>query len=265
MPQPQPRHPANYWIKLVLVGLAGGLLAGAFGVGGGVIMVPLLVSVMSMDQRQAAVTSLIAVIPSSVVGAITYGVAGDVDLPVALAVAIGAVLGSVIGGRLLRRLSLPWLRWMFIVLLLLIAARMLLIEPERGEQLELGWLVLIGLLSLGLVMGIASGLFGIGGGVIAVPVLIAVFGIGDLVAKGTSLLIMIPTALVGTASNLRTSSVDLRPGAVVGTAAAVAAVGGAAVAFLMTPRVSSVLFAALLLVAVVQPALKAIRQPPTNS
>jgi len=48
---------ARYWITLVIIGLIGGLLSGAFGVGGGIIMVPLLISFVQMDQRRAGATS----------------------------------------------------------------------------------------------------------------------------------------------------------------------------------------------------------------
>ena len=120
-------------------------------------------------------------------------------------------------------------------------------------------LAALGLVAMGLFVGVASGLFGIGGGVIAVPALIAVFGLGDLIAKGTSLLFMIPTAVTGSVNNTRNRLVDVRAGLIVGVAATVASFGGAALAFVMSPAVSSYLFAALLLVSVVQLTVRAIR------
>jgi hypothetical protein len=78
-------------------------------------------------------------------------------------------------------------------------------------------------------MGVASGLFGIGGGIITVPLLISFFAVSDLVAKGTSLLVTIPTSLVGTAADRRPGLVDIRVALVVGLAAAVAAVPAAGV------------------------------------
>lgn len=253
------RTSARYWISLVVIGLIGGLLSGAFGVGGGIIMVPLLISFVHMDQRRAAATSLVAIIPTALVGSIAYFVNGEIDLLAAGIIAVGAVVGAIIGAALLRKIPLVWLRWMFIALMLLVAVRMVLLEPVRGEQLELSPSVFFGYLVLGLIMGIASGLFGIGGGVIAVPALVAIFGISDLVAKGTSLLVLIPTGVVGTIANLRGGQVDLRAGAVVGAAAVAASVPGVALALIMTPRVSSILFAALLVGAALQLAVKAVR------
>jgi uncharacterized membrane protein YfcA len=249
----------RYWIALAGIGLVGGLLSGVFGVGGGIVMVPLLIALAGMDQRRAATTSLAAIVPTSIAGSLGYLAAGHIDLVAGTIIAAGAVVGSVIGAKLLRRIPLFWLRWMFITLLLVVALRMVLVEPERGETLDLDALVVLGYLALGLVMGVASGLFGIGGGVIAVPALVAVFGVSDLIAKGTSLLVLVPTSIVGTLTNLRAHAVDLRAGLVVGLAATVAAIPGVALAVLIPPRLSSILFAALLLIAVAQLTVTAVR------
>jgi len=244
---------------LALIGVVGGLLSGAFGIGGGIIMVPLLVSVGGLDQRAAAATSLVAIVPAAVVGSITYFVNGEIDFAAGGLVAIGAVVGTLIGTRLLRTIPLAWLRWMFIALIVVVAVRMLLVAPERGDSVELTVWVALGYVALGLVMGVASGLFGIGGGVIAVPALVALFGASDLVAKGTSLLVMIPTGVAGTVSNARAGVVDVRAGLVVGVAATVASVPGVALALIMPPRLSGILFAALLLAAAAQLTVRAIR------
>lgn len=253
------RHGARYWIILVVVGLIGGLLSGTFGVGGGIIMVPLLVSLAGLDQRRAAATTLVAIVPAATVGAISYLLNDETDLVAGGFVAVGAIVGAILGSMLLRRLPLVWLRWMFIALLVGVAVRMLLVVPVRGEQLELTWFVIVGYIVLGLVMGIASGLFGIGGGVIAVPALITVFGVSDLIAKGTSLLVMIPTGIVGTIANVRGKLVDVRAGLVVGAAATVASAPGVALALILPPQLSSILFAVLLILAAVQLTIKAIR------
>jgi uncharacterized membrane protein YfcA len=254
-------HPTGpwYWSALILTGIIGGLLSGLFGVGGGIVMVPLLIALVRMDQRRAATTSLAAIVPTSNVGSITYLANGHIDLIAGAIIAAGAVVGAVIGSNLLRRIPLFWLRWLFIALLIVVAARMVMVEPERGTALEVSWIVVLGYLALGLVMGVASGLFGIGGGVIAVPALVAVFGVSDLIAKGTSLLVLVPTSIVGTITNLRAGLVDLPAGLVVGAAATVAAVPGVALAVLIPPRLSSILFAVLLVLAAAQLTVQAVR------
>jgi uncharacterized membrane protein YfcA len=250
----------SMFLRLAITGVVGGLLSGAFGVGGGILMVPLLINLAGMDQRRASATSLVAIIPASIAGSLTYLAKGQVDVLASLFLAIGGVVGAYVGTRLLRRLPLGLLRWLFVALLVVVAIRMLLVVPPRGDgHIEITWATALLLVAVGLFIGVASGLFGIGGGVIAVPALIALFGAGDLVAKGTSLLFMVPTAVSGTVSNIRARAVDLRSGLVVGIAATVASFGGVALAFVMPPVVSSVLFAALLLAAAVQLGVRAWR------
>lgn len=253
-----PEQPRRWW-ALLLVGVLGGFMSGLFGVGGGILMVPLLILLAGLNQKQAATTSLVAIVPAALVGSATYLANGSVDVAVAGIVAVGGVLGSYLGARLLRRIPMRWLRWLFIALLVAVAVRMFLTVPDRGADIELTPVVVTALVATGLFMGVASGLFGIGGGVILVPVLIAAFGQGDLAAKGTSLLTMLPTALMGTLTNVRGGMVDLRAGAAVGIGATAASFAGASLAFLLPPRASTALFALLVVVAAVQLTVRAIR------
>jgi uncharacterized membrane protein YfcA len=104
--------------KLVAIGLIGGALSGLLGVGGGVIMVPLLVLWARYTQRDAHAASLGAIIPISVVGAATYGLAGKVQLTDAAALAVGAIVGARMGAGLLARLDERVLKFAFGVFLL---------------------------------------------------------------------------------------------------------------------------------------------------
>lgn len=245
---------------LILIGLLGGVFGGTFGAGGGIILVPLLVTLAGLDQRRAAATSLFAILPSSLAGAATYLAHGQLDLLAAGVISVGAVGGSLLGALLLKRLPLPALRWGFIVLLVLVAIRMFFVEPERSEPLALSPLVVIAYLALGLLMGVTSGLFGIGGAVIGVPGLVGVLGVSDLIAKGTTLVVVVVTSVTGSVANRRTGLVDVRTGLIVGLVAAVSAVGGAYIGLAMPARVSSVLFGVLLVLVSVQLAVRAIRR-----
>lgn len=262
---PVPRRTPREVLILIMIGVIGGLLSGAFGVGGGIIMVPLLTTVAKLDHRRAAATSLVAIIPAAVVGTITYGLGGHVDLIAAALVAAGGIAGTFLGTRLLHRLSIRWLRWLFIALLLLVALRLFFEIPERNGVIALTPVSIPGLIVLGLVMGVASGLFGIGGGVIVVPILVALFGAGDLLAKGTSLLAIIPGALTGTVRNARAGVVDVIDGSIVGVTAALASFAGVAIAAALSPQLATILFAVLLLAATVQLVVRAIRDERARS
>jgi hypothetical protein len=107
--------------KLIAIGLGGGLLSGLLGVGGGIVMVPLLVLWAGFAQRDAHATSLGAIIPISIAGIATYGVAGEVRYGTALALAAGSVLGAPIGARLLSRMDERLLKIVFGVFLVCVS------------------------------------------------------------------------------------------------------------------------------------------------
>ena len=181
------------------------------------------------------------------------------DVAAGLLVALGGVGGALIGTKLLRTLPLGWLRWLFIALLVLVAIRLFFEVPSREAELAYSPLVVVALVGVGVVMGIASGLFGIGGGIILVPILITFFGLGDLLAKGTSLLAMIPTAISGSVSNTRAGLVRVSDGLIAGIAAVIASFGGVALAFFLPPQVAAIVFAAFILIVVVQLVFRALR------
>jgi len=242
---------------LVCIGLAAGVLSGLFGVGGGTIIVPLLVLLLSFDQRLSAGTSLAAIVPTASVGVISYALIEAVAWVPALLLAAGAVVGAQIGTRLLPRVSQTALRWGFVGFLAVVIVSLFLVVPARDAVFELTWFSASALVVLGLGTGIISGLIGVGGGVVVVPFLMLVFGTSDLVAKGTSLLMMIPAAVSGTIGNLRTKNVDLRAAAVIGVSAVCTTALGAWLATLVDPLAANLLFAAYLVFIGGQIALKA--------
>ena len=246
-------------LPLLAIGAIGGLFAGLFGVGGGFIMVPLMMSWLRFDQRRASATSLLALIGPAAVGSAQYGARGELDLLAAAIIAVGAIIGAPLGTLLLRRISLVWLKWLFIAGMLATALRFVFEAPAREGELNYSAIAILGLVTLGVLMGVIAGLLGVGGGIIAVPALIAVFGMGDLVAKGTSLLAMIPGAVSGTVPNRRSGLVRWRDALIIGLAAAAMSLVGVWIAFLIPPQVSGWLFAALLVGVLVQMALRPVK------
>lgn len=108
--------------KLLAIGLGGGVLSGLLGVGGGIIMVPLLVFWAGYAQREAHAVSLGAIIPISVAGIATYGVAGEVRWWQALGLAVGSIVGARIGAGLLARIDERLLKVVFGTFLVGVAA-----------------------------------------------------------------------------------------------------------------------------------------------
>lgn len=247
-------------LNLAIAGVLAGFFSGLFGVGGGIVIVPLLVMLLHFQQRRASGTSLAAIVPTAIAGSVGYAINGDIDWVVAGCLAAGAIGGSIIGTALLARISQAWLRWGFIAFQVIMAVSLFFTVPDRGGDIELSLWSVLALAGVGLTTGILSGLLGVGGGVIVVPVMILMFGMGDLVAKGSSLFMMIPTAITGTINNVRNGNVDLRAAAMVGLFAVPASFGGVAVAGIIDPQLGSILFALLLLFTATQLTIKAIKQ-----
>jgi uncharacterized protein len=107
--------------KLLAIGLGGGVLSGLLGVGGGIVMVPLLVLWAGYAQRQAHALSLGAIIPISIAGIATYGIAGEVAWWDALALAAGSIVGAPIGAGLLARIDERLLKLVFGAFLVAVA------------------------------------------------------------------------------------------------------------------------------------------------
>lgn len=246
-------------VWLLVIGLAAGFLSGLFGVGGGILIVPALVFLVGFDQRLSAGTSLAAIVPTSIVGVISYAIHGDVDWIAAICLAVGAIAGAQLGSFLLQRLSKTVLQWAFITFLAIVIVTLFLVVPSRESDIHLSVWTIIGLVVLGFVTGVLSGLLGIGGGVVVVPMLIVLFGASDLVAKGTSLLMMVPTAISGTFGNARRHNVDLKAAAIIGVAACTTTALGAIVAAGIPPFVGNLHFAAFLIVIAVRMILQAVR------
>jgi hypothetical protein len=99
--------------ELIVIGILGGLLSGLLGVGGGIVMVPLLVLWARYGQREAHAASLGAIIPISIAGIATYGIAGQVKVGPAIALAVGSVFGARVGAGLLVGIDVRLLKIVF--------------------------------------------------------------------------------------------------------------------------------------------------------
>ena len=111
-----------------LIGLVGGILSGLFGIGGGVVIVPLLVLVAGLSAKQAAGTSLAALLlPVGILGVFEYWRAGYIDVRLAILVGLGILVGAFIGARLAIGLPNEVIQRAFGVLLVVIGLRLALV------------------------------------------------------------------------------------------------------------------------------------------
>jgi uncharacterized membrane protein YfcA len=112
-------------VRLVLIGLAAGFFSALFGVGGGIVIVPLLLLVCRWELRSATATSLAAIGITAAAGVIVYVVHGEVKPVYAALLGVPAAVGALGGTALQQRLPVRTLSFLFAGLLVAIAIRML--------------------------------------------------------------------------------------------------------------------------------------------
>lgn len=249
----------RYWTIIVLTGAVAGVLSGLFGIGGGLIIVPMLVGLLRMEHRVATGTSLAAIVFPAATGVFGYLQHGQVNWGAGLIIAVASACGTIIGGWISKRVSTVSLKWIFVVFLLIGAVQVVLEVPSRADHLQWNFGAVIGFLALGLVAGIAARLVGIGGGVIMVPVMIVLFGMNDLIAKGTSLLSMIPASITGTVGNIKQQRVDLKAACGVGIVAACTSLVGVWLAATINAHTAGWLLAAFMVVMAIRMVLQNLK------
>lgn len=216
-------NPTSLWI-----GLVSGLFGGLVGLGGGIVAMPLMNAFLKLSQHKAVATSLVMVVFTGLTGAITYAVQGSVDWVAALLIFPTAMITARFGALFANRLP-EWKLKRFFGWYLVFVASMLLFKPyiPHMEQALEGWLRVLPLAFAGALGGFASGLLGLGGGTITVPIMVLLAGLEQHTAQGTSLLAMVPSAMVGSYTHYTHGNLqrEVVPGLVAGIIAG-AFVGG---------------------------------------
>jgi uncharacterized membrane protein YfcA len=203
--------PDHAW-ALVLLGLTAGVLSGMFGIGGGIVIVPALSLIFGYELQQAVGTSLgVLVFPVSFFAVLAYYRARLLHFGPAALIAAGLLGGGVIGAEIALGLPGDLLKQIYGIFLVWVGWRFS--EPRKwwaersgrpavpaanaGETAggtQVPWYILLG---VGIGAGITSGLFGIGGGLVIVPALVAILHYDQKLAVGTSLAALLPPVGLG--------------------------------------------------------------------
>jgi hypothetical protein len=211
----------------LLIGLVAGVFGGLVGLGGGVIMIPLMVGFFKFDQHQAHGTSLMALVFTGLSGAVTYYLNGSVDIMAAALLAASAIFTARFGAVYAN--ALPEWKLKRAFGFFVICVSLLLLSKPYLSHLAIfshpanGWGKIVALLASGTVAGFLSGMMGVGGGSIMVPALVLMVGHSQYTAQGSSLLAMVPAGSVGAYTHWRLGNVILRvlpgliPGIMIGT------------------------------------------------
>jgi hypothetical protein len=207
-----------------VIGLITGAFGGLIGIGGGLIMIPLMVEVLKLSQHKAHGTSLVALVFTGLGGAITYAVNGTIDIQAAALLALTAMCTAPLGARYTHTLP-GWKLQKCFGVFLIFCSVVLLLKPYLSDIIgpASGYTKIFIFLITGAFTGFLSGMMGVGGGTIMVPVMVILTGFTQHVAQGTSLLVMVPTGAIGAFTHWKMGNVateilfGLIPGIILGT------------------------------------------------
>lgn len=189
------------WLAIPL-GLVTGALLGLLGAGGSVLTVPALVYLLGQPVGAATTASLLIVSANAAVGAAENARRGSVDLRLAAGFGLTSVSGAVLGSYLSRFASGETVLALLALVMIGAAWSLWRGRPEQAGSVRERRTRIALTASLGLLVGVMTGFFGVGGGFLIVPALVLLLAVPLRLAIGTSLLIITVTALAGLVGHL---------------------------------------------------------------
>ena len=208
---------AFLYISLFLIAVFASTFGSMVGLGGGFLMVPLLRLVYGMEPSIAAGTSLVLVLANSLSGSIAYLRRGSVDIRTSLLIAAGGFPSSIVGAVLVNRVSGLFFDLAYALFLIVVGYDVIVNRRRRLAQREraeagpgaiAGWRAV----SLGILVGLLSSVFGIGGGVVVVPSLLYFSTLTPHAISATSHFAILLTSPVGVASHALLHDIKLSYG-----------------------------------------------------
>jgi uncharacterized membrane protein YfcA len=207
---------------VTLTGAVAGFFGGLFGVGGGIVLVPLLAGRLRFTQHQAHGTSLAVILITALSGAAVYAANGNVDVITGVLAGLASTATAPLGAWLASRLSGNGLRRAFSIFLVCVAVRLFWM-PGGGDVARVaGMARLAADAGIGAAVGLLAGFMGVGGGIIAVPTFRLLLGMPQQLAQGTSLLVILGAAGSGAFAHSRRGNILWAPVPWLGLGAVVA-------------------------------------------
>lgn len=240
----------------VLLGAAMGTLGGLFGIGGGLVAIPALGVLFGLDQQLAQGTALLMVLPNVLLALWRYNQRNRIHLRHALMLIVPSFIFAWLMSLWAVGLDPQVMRLGFVgflvVLILFNLMQMLRRSPRLGSGLQReNWLWLLGVGS-----GITGGLFGVGGGVVATPILTSLFGASQVVAQGLALSLAAPSTGITLLTYAWHHHVDWHMGVPLAVGGLASISWGVKLAHSMPERLLRLLFCLFLVVCAVILALK---------
>ena len=230
------------FIELVLVGISIGIMSGFFGIGGGMILVPILLS-LGFAIKDAIGISIIQMVFSSVFGSYLNHKKGSLIIGEGIFVGLGGFLGGFIGGYVTAYIADIVLQIVFFALLIYALLR-LFFSKDHSDDVETKTLSKALLFGIGVGIGIFSITLGIGGSIILTPLLVGLLHYPLKKAVSAGLFFVVFSSMAGMLSRLSSGTIDFNNGLVV----AIASLLGVSIGIWLKDHVTSKNHKTLLLV-----------------
>ena len=195
----------HFAINLML-GTVLGALGGLFGIGGALIAIPVLGKMYGMEQHLAQGTALLMIAPNALIGFLRYRQKNAIAIKTTFWPCLLVMPFAALGAHLAAHFPAALLRQMFAVFLILLA--FYFIVQQRTARDKAPFLGLRSMPLVGVLSGLVSGFFTVGGGLVAIPVLTGAFGTSQTKAQGLALAMVIPGSLVALATYAQAGHVD---------------------------------------------------------
>ena len=201
------------WGLMGLIGAAMGFMGGLFGIGGGIIAIPFMVLMLQMDQGMAQGTALVMMVPNLLIGWWRYAQRHPVPMRSVLAIALPATMTTWLLARFATVLDPVILRSCFCLFLSLLALN-LFFKRSSSTHETTEWPKATALALVGMSGGISMGLLGIGGGLLATPLLNLWLGLRQTISQSLSLALVAPASIVALATYAQAGKVNWSLGVV---------------------------------------------------
>ena len=193
-------------IALITVGLFVGIISGFFGVGGGMILVPMLMA-LGFGIKSAIAVSTVQMVFSSVNGSIMNYRKGKLQLNEGVWVGVGGLLGGIVGARLTDLLPREMLQYIFLALILFALARLLTAKKPHPDQEEGSFSKAV-LFGIGFGIGIIAMMLGVGGSVMLTPILVGFLHFPTKKAATAGLFFVVFSSIAGLGYKLAAGTFD---------------------------------------------------------
>lgn len=238
-----------YIIESLITGLIAGFICGLTGMGGGTIYVPVFYFMLG-SIKKAIGTSLLVILISSISAFFQHMKAGKVNLKITVFLIVSGVIGAQVGSLITAKIHDIAVKIFFVVLTIFLSLNMWKDRKNDREEcpLEKGFSPLR-LILIGFAGGIISGMGGVGGAIVIVPLLHLVMGVPMKTCIGTTLSVMMFNSLSGVAGYFYHGLVDIHTGLITGIIAVFSAMAGARFSLKVDNRKLRKIFSIVLLFA----------------